>query len=182
MNVFSGSFRILCWPCDWPLHICLWLTCLAIWLPFWSLSTGQGRAFRGVIYGPKLAIAVLPINHVRPYWRQFLAIWMAKRRILVFNPTTWDANPYHTIQIFLVAIAIVLAILGLWLVYCMRPEGRSFLSRGIKAAFLAAPEFLGCGELATPLLTVRPVGVYFTPTDLQPSWGCTPPPLYSTCI
>jgi hypothetical protein len=39
-----------------------------------------------------------------------------------------------------------------------------------------------CGELATPLLTVRPVEVYFTPTDHQPSWGCTPPPLYSTCI
>jgi hypothetical protein len=26
------------------------------------------------------------------------------------------------------------------------------------------------------------VGVYFTPTDRQPSWGCTPPPLYSPCI
>jgi hypothetical protein len=39
-----------------------------------------------------------------------------------------------------------------------------------------------CGQLATPLLTVKPVGVYFTPTDRQPSWGCIPPPLYSTCI
>jgi hypothetical protein len=28
----------------------------------------------------------------------------------------------------------------------------------------------------------QPVGVYFTPTDRQPSWGCTPPPLYSPCI
>jgi hypothetical protein len=27
-----------------------------------------------------------------------------------------------------------------------------------------------CGELATPLLTVRPVGVYFTPTDLALQW------------
>ncbi len=26
------------------------------------------------------------------------------------------------------------------------------------------------------------VGVYFTPTDRQPSWGCTPAPLYSPCI
>jgi hypothetical protein len=39
-----------------------------------------------------------------------------------------------------------------------------------------------CGELAMPLLTVRPVGVYFTPDDRQPSWGCTPAPLYSPCI
>ncbi len=23
----------------------------------------------------------------------------------------------------------------------------------------------------------QPVGVYFTPTDRQPSWGCTPAPL-----
>jgi hypothetical protein len=43
-------------------------------------------------------------------------------------------------------------------------------------------KFYICGELPTPLLTVRPVGVYFTPTDRQPSWGCTPPPLYSPCI
>jgi hypothetical protein len=28
----------------------------------------------------------------------------------------------------------------------------------------------------------QPVGVYFTPTDRQHSWGCTPPPLYSPCI
>jgi hypothetical protein len=28
----------------------------------------------------------------------------------------------------------------------------------------------------------QPVGVYFTPTDRQPSWGCTPAPLYSPCI
>ncbi len=47
---------------------------------------------------------------------------------------------------------------------------------------LSALLFHVCGELATPLLTVRPVGVYFTPTERQPSWGCTPPPLYSTCI
>ncbi len=28
----------------------------------------------------------------------------------------------------------------------------------------------------------QPVGVYFTPTDRQPSGGCTPAPLYSPCI
>ncbi len=54
-----------------------------------------------------------------------------------------------------------------------------FFSAGF--GFYMAFKKADCGELATPLLTVRPVGVYFTPTDCQPSWGCTPPPLYSPC-